>query len=48
VYASEGMRGALVPHVPHMPAGATIGALLVINCALLALGVRKFNRKAVS
>jgi ABC-2 type transport system permease protein len=48
VYASEGMRGSLVPQVPHMPAIATIGALLVINVLVLALGVRKFNRKAVS
>jgi ABC-2 type transport system permease protein len=48
VYASEGMRGSLVPQVPHMPAIATIGALLVINALVLALGVRKFNRKAVS
>jgi ABC-2 type transport system permease protein len=48
VYASEGMRGALVPHVPHMPPIATIGALLAINVVVLALGVKKFNRKAVS
>ena len=48
VYASEGMRGSLVPQVPHMPAIATIGALLVTNALVLTLGVRKFNRKAVS
>ncbi len=48
VYASEGLRGALVPQVPHMPAVATIGALLLIDLLLMALGVSKFNRKAVS
>jgi ABC-2 type transport system permease protein len=48
VYASEGMRGSLVPNVDHMPAYVTIGALTVVNLALLALGVKKFNRKAVS
>jgi ABC-2 type transport system permease protein len=48
VYASEGMRGSLVPLVPHMPAVVTIGALLLIDIAVLTLGIRKFNRKAVS
>jgi ABC-2 type transport system permease protein len=48
VYASEGMRGSLVPQVPHMPAVATIGALLLINILLITAGVKKFNRKAVS
>jgi ABC-2 type transport system permease protein len=48
VYASEGMRGSLVPQVPHMPAIATIGALLLINVLLITAGVKKFNRKAVS
>jgi ABC-2 type transport system permease protein len=47
VYASEGMRGSLVPQVPHMPATVTIGALFLINAALIVLGVRKFNNKAV-
>jgi ABC-2 type transport system permease protein len=48
VYASEGLRGALVPHVPHLPAMVTIGALLIIDAGLLTLGLKKFNRKAVS
>ena len=48
VYASEGMRGSMVPQVPHMPAVATIGALLLIDGSLLALGISKFNKKAVS
>jgi ABC-2 type transport system permease protein len=48
VYASEGMRGSLVPQVPHMPTAVTLGALLAFDLALLTLGIRKFNRKAVS
>jgi ABC-2 type transport system permease protein len=48
VYASEGMRGALVPLVPHMPGAVTVGALLLIDIAVLSVGIRKFNRKAVS
>lgn len=48
VYASEGLRGSMVPQVPHMPAIATIGALVLIDGLLLALGVSKFNKKAVS
>ncbi len=48
VYASEGMRGSLVPAVPHMPTAVTLGALLAIDIALLAIGIRKFNHKAVS
>jgi ABC-2 type transport system permease protein len=48
VYASEGMRGSLVPQVPHMPAIATLGALLLIDAGLLTLGIKKFNSKAVS
>lgn len=48
VYASEGLRGALVPQVPHMPEIVTIGALLLIDVLLMAMGVAKFNRKAVS
>jgi len=48
VYASEGMRGSLVPQVPHMPALATLGALVIIDIGLLILGIKKFNSKAVS
>jgi ABC-2 type transport system permease protein len=48
VYASEGLRGSLVPQVPHMPTAVTIGALLLIDMGLLTLGIRKFNSKAVS
>lgn len=48
VYASEGLRGALVPQVPHMPTAVVLGALVVVDAVLLVLGLQKFNRKAVS
>ena len=48
VYASEGLRGALAPQVPHMPFLAAAGALALIDGGLLVLGLKKFLRKAVS
>jgi ABC-2 type transport system permease protein len=48
VYASEGLRGALMPQVPHIPLVAVIGALIVIDAVLLVAGIQKFNKKAVS
>ena len=48
VYASEGLRGALVPQVPHMNTLVVIGALAVIDLGLLYVGLKKFRQKAVS
>lgn len=51
VYASEGLRGSLLPSsspVTHMPLGAVIGALVVFNALFLAAGLKKFQKKAVS
>ncbi len=48
VYASEGLRGAIAPEVPHMPAVVTLAALLAIDLAVLAIGLRQFRRKAVT
>jgi len=48
VYASEGLRGALVPGVPHISTPAVIGALFAIDLGLLVLGLKKFQDKAVS
>jgi len=48
VYASEGLRGTLVPQVPHLPFAAILGALFVIDATLLTVGLKRFNRKAVS
>ena len=48
VYASEGLRGALAPQVPHMNTLVVIAALAVIDLGLLYVGLKKFRQKAVS
>jgi ABC-2 type transport system permease protein len=48
VYASEGLRGALVPSLEHMPMWVVIAVLSVVDFALLFLGLKKFNGKALS
>lgn len=48
VYASEGLRGALAPQVPHMPLGVVMAVLALIDAALIAFGLNRFFRKAVS
>jgi len=48
VYASEGLRGTMVPQFPHLPLSAALGGLTFFNVLLLATGLRKFYGKAVS
>jgi len=50
VYASEGLRGTLVPHppVPYLPLPAVLVALTAFDALLLAVGLRQFWGKAVS
>ncbi len=48
VYASEGLRGELVPQFPHLPVFAVIAALLFFDILLLVVGLRQFEKKAVS
>ena len=48
VYASEGLRGTLVPQFPHLSLLAVFLALLVFDTVLLMLGLRQFRKKAVS
>ncbi len=48
VYASEGFRSALVPQSPHLPRIVIVAALIAFDAAFLWLGLRQFNRKAVS
>jgi ABC-2 type transport system permease protein len=48
VYASEGLRGTLVPQFPHLPLAAVLVMLFLFDVAFLALGLRQFDRKAVS
>ena len=48
VYVSEGMRAALTPAVPHMPIVAILGALLIVTALFCRLGLRSFDRRAMS
>jgi ABC-2 type transport system permease protein len=48
VYASEGLRGALVPQYPHLSAIAVLIALVVFDLLLLVAGLRQFEKKSVS
>jgi hypothetical protein len=48
VYASEGLRGSLMPEIPHIPGVAVVGALTVMDAALLVFGLKKFQQKTVS
>ncbi len=48
VYASEGLRGTLVPQFPHLPVLAVFVALAVFDALFLGIGLRQFHRKAVS
>jgi ABC-2 type transport system permease protein len=47
VYASEGLRGSLVPQFPHLSMLVVLGALLLIDVALLVVGLNRFYKKAV-
>ena len=48
VYASEGLRGTLVPQSPHLPVPVVLIALSLFDLLLLVAGLRQFQRKAVS
>ncbi len=48
VYASEGLRGTLVPQYPHIATGLVVAALAMFNVFFMGFGLRQFNRKAVS
>jgi ABC-2 type transport system permease protein len=48
VYASEGLRGTMVPQFPHLPIVAVLVGLLVFDTAFLTAGLRQFRKKAVS
>jgi ABC-2 type transport system permease protein len=48
VYASEGLRGTLVPQFPHLPVMVVLVALSLFDLLLLVAGLRQFQRKAVS
>lgn len=48
VYVSEAMRAALTPDVPHMPSVAIFAALLLITAVFVFLGLRAFDKRAMS
>jgi len=48
VYASEGLRGTLVPQFPHLPLIAVLVGLFVFDAALLGAGLKQFRKKAVN
>jgi ABC-2 type transport system permease protein len=48
VYASEGLRGALVPTAPHIDTLLVIAALALIDFGLLYFGLKKFRSKALN
>ncbi|HEV8429797.1 MAG TPA: ABC transporter permease [Pyrinomonadaceae bacterium] len=48
VYASEGLRGTLVPQFPHLPVVAVFVALVIFDALFLLLGLRQFRKKAVT
>ncbi|MBI1876126.1 MAG: ABC transporter permease, partial [Acidobacteria bacterium] len=47
VYASEGFRGALVPHVPHLSMPAVTGSLIGFDTIFVTIGLRQFRKKAL-
>jgi ABC-2 type transport system permease protein len=48
VYASEGLRGALTPSMPHMEWPFVTLALALISALFWTLGIRSFERRAVT
>jgi ABC-2 type transport system permease protein len=48
VYASEGLRGTLVPRFPHISTWIVVAVLAVVDVVLIAVGLNRFNHKAVS
>jgi ABC-2 type transport system permease protein len=48
VYASEGLRAALVPNSSDLPTIGILAALAFFDILLLILGLRQFEKKAVS
>jgi len=47
VYASEGLRGTLAPHVPHMPILLVTSILVVADLLLITFALNRFHRKTI-
>jgi ABC-2 type transport system permease protein len=48
VYASEGLRASLVPGFPHLSMTAVLAGLAIFDLLLLLVGLRQFDKKAIS
>jgi len=48
VYVSEGMRAALTPGVPHMPTAAILSALVALTVLFMWMGLKAFDKRAMS
>ena len=48
VYASEGLRAMLVPDRQHLSTIAVLAALVFFDVLLLVVGLRQFEKKAIS
>ena len=48
VYSSEGLRAALVPQFSHLSTAGILIALCFFDLLLLTLGLRQFEKKAIS
>jgi len=48
VYASEGLRGTLVPQFPHISVKAVLAVLTAFDVLFLLVGLRQFHGKAVN
>ncbi|MGO9086286.1 MAG: ABC transporter permease [Candidatus Sulfotelmatobacter sp.] len=48
VYASEGLRATLVPQFQHLSITAVLVALFAFDVLLLVVGLRQFEKKAVT
>lgn len=47
-YASEGLRAALVPQVPHIQPWVSLTALVAAVTVLMSIGLRGFRRRAIA
>jgi ABC-2 type transport system permease protein len=48
VYASEGLRATLVPQFPHLSVVAVLAALVFFDLLMLIVGLKQFEKKAIS
>ncbi len=48
VYASEGFRSVLVPQFPHLGIGIILGGLVFFDVLFVTVGLRQFQRKALT